>query len=464
MTADNAQPHLERHISLAGAVALVVGAVIGAGIYVLVGEIGEQTGSALWLTFVIAMVISLVGVIPLIQLAGSLPRDGAGYFFSSRMINPFVGTLVSYWVILGAASSTCIVALTLAVYIQPVLNAVSPMPVSMNVAAVVVLVVFYCIYLVGVHLAMSLQIIMAAQFVLALTLYGVLGVFSVTLEFGLAPAQGTEGLLTGILLCYSTCMGFQVVAEMGEEVVNARRNIPLALLIGGAIVVLIYIVVGQVYMSHFPDHPEVPMDPDITLTDTASSFMPAWLVWFLGLGAFTAGFTSLNAAAIALPREFFAQARDGILPAWFGRISPRTKTPQNAITVYFLFVCLMLLSGQNEDFYGVSAAIGIMVMSALLCVSGLLLPFKFPEHYRSAYIVFPVWLLGLCTVFTVLFSLFFMGVVISELPYVAAVYGAWTVLVCVYYIVRTRTWTEQQWAYSKSLLEEEAGEHPGIPD
>ena len=452
------QTELKRHISLAGAVALVVGAVIGAGIYVMVGEIGHQTGSALWLAFLIAMSMSLVGVIPLIQLAGSLPRDGAGYFFSSRMLHPFAGVLVSYWVILGAAASTCVVALTLGVYLQPVLSALLPFDISLNAAAVVVCVLFWIIYLFGMQLAMSLQVVMAAQFVLALGMYAVVGLMHVSLDIGITPPYGLGGFLPGILLCYSTCMGFQVIAEMGEEVIDARRNIPLALLIGGAIVALIYIVVGQVYMSHFPDHPEVEMDPSVTLSATAAMFMPGWMQWFLGLGAFTAGFTSLNAAAIAIPREFFAQSRDGMLPPWFGRLSPRTHAPQNAVTIFFVFVCVLLLSHQSKDFYGLSAAIGILVMSAILCVASLRLPKLYPEHYRSAYIVFPMGLLLACTVVTVLVSLFFGAVVLYEMPVVAAVYAVWTVMVCVLYFARTREWDAADWARAKSLGHGESGE------
>jgi len=452
------QAELKRHISLPGAVALVVGAVIGAGIYVMVGNIGYQTGSALWLAFLIAMLMSLVGVIPLIQLAGSLPRDGAGYFFSSRMLHPFAGVLVSYWVILGAAASTCVVSLTLGVYVQPVLSALLPFEVTLHIAAIVVCVLFWIIYLFGMQLAMSLQVIMAAQFVLALGMYAVVGMMHVSLDIGITPPYGLGGFLPGILLCYSTCMGFQVIAEMGEEVIDARRNIPLALLIGGAIVALIYIVVGQVYMSHFPDHPQVEMDPTVTLSATAAIFMSPWMLWFLGLGAFTAGFTSLNAAAIAIPREFYAQSRDGILPAWFGRISPRTHAPQNAVTVFFVFVCAMLASHQSQDFYGLAAAIGILVMSAILCVASLRLPTLYPDHYRSAYIVFPFWLLLLCTLLTVLVSLFFGAVVLFEMPIVAAVYAVWTVLVCAFYLVRTRGWGEADWARATSLGHGERGE------
>ena len=96
---------LQRTIGLAGASALVVGGVIGAGIFVMVRDIGALAGPAIWLSFVVAIAVSMIGVIPLIQLAGALPTAGAGYMFASRMLTPYLGVMVSAWVLLGGACS-----------------------------------------------------------------------------------------------------------------------------------------------------------------------------------------------------------------------------------------------------------------------------------------------------------------------------------------------------------------------
>ncbi len=447
-------PKLARNISLAGAIALVVGGVVGAGIYVMVADIGAKAGSALWLAMVVAMVMSLVGVIPTVQLAGALPRDGVGYFVSSRMLNTFLGAMVSYWVIIGAAASTCVVSITLAHYLQSPLNALLPLDLSLHLTGVIILFIFWAVLQVGVHLAMSLQIIMALQFITALLLYAFFGVMHVPMEISITPPLGMGDFFAAILLSYTLCMGFQVVAEMGEEIVDARRNIPRALIIGGALVCVIYITVGQVFISHFPDHPATPLDTTKTLTDTAVMFMPAGLVLYLSLGAITAGITSLNAAAIAISREIFAQSRDGLLPAWIGKVSARTHAPQNAVSVYFLFVTLLLLGHQSKDFYGMAAAIGILCMSAVLGVACLVLPRKYPDYYKAAYIVFPYWLLVFCTIFTVLVALFFCVVVLMEQPWVAVLYAAISLLAAIHYVARTRGWTETDWARTKSLLEE----------
>lgn len=449
-------PQLQRSITLSGAIALVVGAVVGAGIYVMVADIGALTGNALWLAFSAAMLISLIGTLPLIQLSGALPRDGAGWFFGSRMLGPAWGMLVSRLVILGGASSSCIVALTMARFILPALPEGTPV----RLLAFAILAGFFGIYQLGVRLAMGLQVVMAAQLVVALAIYAVAGAAHGHLDFAFQSPAGMGGMLLATVLCYTTCMGFQVVAELGEEIQDARRNIPLALLIGGAIVAVMYIVVGTVFVSSVPyeaytgDNAKLAIRP--TISTSAATFLSGGWVWFIGVGAWSAGLTSLNAAAIAIPREWFSQARDGVAPSWLARISPRTHSPNNAVALYVVLVCLLLGAGGlsemlglnlglDVDFYGLMAAIGIQGTSAILCLAGLALPKRYPDRYRAAYIVFPRPVLWACAILTGLFSLAFLGILALEKPIVLAAYAAWIALGVVLYRRNTRHFTPADW-------------------
>ncbi len=438
---------LRRTITLSGSIALVVGGVVGAGIFVLVRDVGAQAGGAIWLAFAIAILVSLVGVLPVIQLAGALPRAGAGYVFSSRLLSPFAGVMTSYWVILGGGASTSVVSLTLAVYVRDYL----PFGVPVPILAMSILLLFYLVYLVGVRLAMSLQVLMALQFVIALVIYGVAGLLLTDVEVALVPPRGAGAFLMAVLLCYSMCLGFQVIAEMGEEIRNARRTIPLALLIGGGVVAAIYIVVGVVFVGSIPYDPEVYGNLRAPLGESAGLFLPVWFIPFLELGALTAGLTSFNAAALALPRELFAQARDGVMPAWLGRISARTHAPQNAITAFFLFVAALLAAGWDTEFYGYLAAVGILIMSSVMCVAALRLGRVFPERYAAAYIRFPRPLMVVCTVITVIVSLGFTLVVWFEAPGVIGVYAVWTALVAAYYLIRRRFFTAEDLARLRVL-------------
>lgn len=444
--------HLQRSIGLAGATAIVVGGVIGAGIYVMVAPIVANAGPTLWLAFLTAMLVSFFGVIPLVQLAGAIPGAGAGFLYTSRLLSPRLGFLTSAWVILGGGASTSVVAITLAQYVQPLL----PVALSTHTVAIGVVLAFYLLLQFGMQLAISFQVVLAIQFVIALCVYGLVGAFHTTdLNLGLTPPQGWGGFGVAVLLSYATCLGFQVIAELGEEIKNAKRNIPLALIIGGAIVTFIYILVGTVFISTVNTDAEYLNNLQQPLSTSAKAFLSPFWIHFLGLGAIGAGLTSLNAAAISLPREFYAVSRDGLLPPSLSRVSPRTHAPQRAVTIYFGFVVLLLLTHQSEDLYGMMAAVGILTMTVVIAFASLNLEQRFPEEYAKAYIQFPRPVLIGCLSIATLASVGFCAVVLYEVPQVAGVYLVWTVLVLFAYRYYGGQMSEEGFARLRELPEQE---------
>ena len=322
---------LGRHIGLGGGIALVIGGVIGMGIYALIAAVGAQAGTGLWVAFILAIVISGIGVAPLVQIVSALPRAGGGYLFASRLLHPLVGILTSFWALFGGTCLTAMVALSLAGYITPYL----PGNLPVRMVAIALPILFYILYLFNLRLATSLQVLLVAQLVVALLGYGVVGAAKFDLSFSVDMPQGVGGLIMASILCYSVCIGFQAIAEMGEEMQNPRRNIPLSLVIGGSVVLVIYIVVGAVFINSMPYDFESINTMSAPLMQSGKRFLPGYWILFLSLGALSAGLTSFNAGAIALPRELLAQARDELLPGFLGHIHPRTQTPLNAVTVYF---------------------------------------------------------------------------------------------------------------------------------
>ena len=124
---------------------------------------------------------------------------------------------------------------------------------------------------------------------------------------------------------------------------------------------------------------------------------------FILLGAVSAGITSLNAGAIALPRELFSQARDNIIPSYFQKINPRTKTPLRSVAAFFVIVIFLLALGQildltgalssfqkSIDFYASMAVCGIMILTIFVSIASTRLPKKYPEMYQKAYFKIPV--------------------------------------------------------------------------
>lgn len=447
MADSSSAPHLERNIGLTGATALVVGAVVGAGIFVLIGDISDASGGAIWLAFAIAIAVSISNAVPLVQLASALPRAGAGYFFASRLTTPMIGTITSMWILLGGACSTCVASLAFGEYVVAV-TVPEPSHHWVYGCSIGVVILFYLVYLFGVRLAMGIQVVFAAQLILAFIIYCAVGLTKVDIQATLVPPGGfsAEFLIT-LVLCYNTCLGFGILAEIAEEVKDASRNIPIALLLGGIIVGGLFILIGMVYQASFAlvdSHPEEIAAP---LGYSAALFLSGPLVAFLGLGAITAGLTSINAGAVALPREIFAQARDGILPAWFGHVDARTHTPLNAVTTFIIMVVAFMglgwIMNLTIDHFSYVTVVGILVATSAICVASLWLRRRYPEELAAAYVQLPQWLIVGCTLLTVVASVGLALLMFMEAPPVIIIFTALTIVSAIYHKQRVK-WLEKQ--------------------
>ena len=307
------------------------------------------------------------------------------------------------------------------------------------------------LYLFKLHVANWVQIVMVILKVLALGVFAAVGLFVVQnpVQLTFTSPQGISGMVLAIVLCYSACMGFQVIAEMGEEIKNPKRNIPLSMVIGGIIVLVIYIVVGAVFTSSIPYDYDALMKMKSPLLDSANTFLaPGWVA-FIGFGALFAAVTAINAAAIALPREFVSQSRDDLLPRAFGKVDHRTLTPLNGVGIYFLVVVLLLLLqfiGIDIDFYGVLAAVGILLMTVIAACVVVNLPTRYPEEYKKSFIkISRPWLIVLA-----------VATAVTSIPFIIAVlfdYKNTVLMVCIligltalfiiYYLLRVR-WLKKQ--------------------
>lgn len=440
---------LEGKIGLPGGIALVVGGVIGMGVYAMIPSIAAKSGEAVWLSILIAMVVSLLSVLPLIQLSSALPVAGGGYMWCSRMLHPAVGLLVSWWAMIGGGSSVCVVATGLADMLMPFV----PFTISVHLLAALLIISFYFTYFFGIRLLTTLQLLMSVQLVIALAAY----TFFI---FGSGDAELTVGMPTNpkfafsIILAFNVCIGFQIITEMGEDIKDAKKNIPLSLLFGSIIIILIYLAISFSYVSVVGlDNLEAALESNSPLMNSAEPYLSPFWLWFLGLGGIFAGLTSFNAGAIALPRELFSQARDMALPESFAKLTPGTKSPMRAVTLFFAVVVFFLVSGHfldssgtlekfnfsnPIDFYGFMAVCGIMLLTVFISVAAFRLPKLFPDHYSNAYFKLSKPALYTLVGISVLTSAAFVLLLGTESLLIPIIYSLFTVLILAYFFYRKK--------------------------
>lgn len=401
---------LQRNIGLVGGVSIVVGSVIGMGAFVLLPIVCSLAGAAAWLAILLAVGVSVVSMIPLIQLGMALPVAGGGYEYGRRLLSEGWGVMLSWWGILGGVGALALVSYGL---VESFVEFI-PDGISLHLVALTVVFAFFLLQRIGLRMLAAVQVALVLQMFAALLIFGFGGLMAE--GHGFTPAMPSDpSFALALAVAFNVCLGFQVVVELGEEMRLPERNMLRALLIGAAAVLVVYLLLVAAY-THLVGVEGLSSKPDII--STALPFLPAPLVTFLRFGIVAAALTSFNGTAIAIPREIFAQGRGRVLPALVAKVDA-SGNPRNAVTLYFALVMGLLSLGAVLDafgvlpsvfgsdvieFYGFITVSGILMLTVGLSISAWLLPKRMAECYRSAPVRFNPVLLRAAIIFSSIFN------------------------------------------------------------
>jgi APA family basic amino acid/polyamine antiporter len=437
---------LKNKIGLLGGVGIVTGGVIGMGTYALIPGIVANAGPAAWLAISIALVVSILSVLPLIQLSSAMPIAGGGFEYCRRLLSPYAGFLVSWLAVIGGACSISLISTALAQQFQEYI----PFGIPPHIAAMCFVAAFYLFYLLGLQIVTMVQVILCLQLLVALFMYFIPILFSRHFTI-YATLPETPNFVLAVILAFNICLGFQIIIELGEEMKNPSRNIPMALMIGGGIILFVYLSVCFAYIySVGLEH----TSEKIKLITTALPYYGVVGIAFIKMGVISSGLASYSGGAIALPRELFAMARAEALPEYFHHVDV-SGNPSRAVGLFFCIVLLIMGVGNilehtgiietyfgpdMVEFYGFMAIFGIMIMTIVLSLAALRLPKLMPVEYAAAYIRLPRWLLyGLCIV-SIISSVFLIVVIMTK------------IIVLWMYLVILALVTALYYAYSKRRI------------
>jgi basic amino acid/polyamine antiporter, APA family len=393
--------HFEKKLGVAGAISITVGAVIGVGIFVIIGPIGANTGPWMTLAFLAAAVPAIVGTVVSVALGSTIPADGGGYYYSKSLFGSYAGVVASALIVIGALGSITAVSVGISdyfIYFWPGLPRIG--------AAIGIILFTWLINWIGIMASEKLQIAMVVQFLIAFAV-----VLIVALAKGVHPdfsqplPAGTGGLIQAAVLAMMTYTGFNILGEMGDEVENPRRNIPIVIAVGLVIIIACYVALGWV-VSGALSAAEMKASK-VALLDAVKGWFPGWFIYYLNLAALTAGLTSINAVFLAVPREFSALAEDGILPKWIMHFNPERQTFPRGIAVTAIAGCLGTVLNLNPDLYSLVCVSGLMLANAMFSAGSLRLFSLFPEQVASAPITIKKWWLYPAAVLSTIASLAF---------------------------------------------------------
>ncbi|UCE29993.1 MAG: amino acid permease [Candidatus Bathyarchaeota archaeon] len=318
-----------------------VGIILGAGIYVLIGEAAGIAGNSVWLSFGIgAMVASLTGL-SYAELSSIFPRDAAEYVYVKIACGcEILSFMVGWLTILTGIVSASTVALGFAGYLQGLFGF------PRVFAALILIVLLSYINFLGIKESTRMNILFTLVEVAGLALLVAIGLGSLGHANLLEAPNGYSGILSAAALIFFAYLGFEDIVNIAEETEKPEKTIPKALILSVLITTSLYVLVASVSVNL--------VDWQTLGASNAPLAFAASQV--LGENAFSvmsiiALFATSNTVLIMLvvgSRMIYGMAKEGAFPRVLSRVDPRKETPRPAILATMLASMIFLLMGDLE--------------------------------------------------------------------------------------------------------------------
>lgn len=444
---------LQRKVGLFEAVAMITGLVVGASIFVLVPTLTGMTGPSVYLCYALAAIPALFVVLYQIQLTGTLPVTGANYVTVTRVMNPAWGAIISFSAVLSLIASNVLVSVGFGQYVTAFIQSFNPaFSINPLILPMACLLFFSLINFLGVGIASVAQGIMFMAFVIGMVIFGIVGSAHYN-PVNMTPmfTGGALMFIVAIVLASFSWSGLVALADIGGEVKNPRRNLPLALIIAFLIVLVLYVLQPFALVASMGAADAAKAGSPAIMID-AGKLMPGWGIWVVFIAAMGAMLTTVNALVWSAGRDLLAWARDGLFPKAVGHVHPKFKTPDLAILIVTILELAGVLIAATVDKYALASVLALMVIQIIGAYCVLRIPKKLPDLYKKSLFKFNGfwrWVTFIGTVITSGFILL-MGIVLDMMDDKGnPTKTPWTVAVFVGVLVIGVIWYYSRKAYLK---------------
>ncbi|MDQ0726098.1 APC family permease [Microbacterium sp. W4I20] len=336
---------LARRLTLADAVAIGLGSMIGAGVFAVWAPAIGVAGSGILIALAIAAVVAYCNATASAQLAAAHPVAGGTYAYARAEIGPWWGFIAGWSFVIGKIASCAAMAMTFAAYAAP-----AGWQVPVAVVAVAALAAVNCF---GVTRTALLTRILVVCSLLGLAVVVAAGLGSASSSSPAPlPAATAYGVLQGAGLLFFAFAGYARIATMGEEVVDPARTIPRAIVLalGGAIVVYALVGVSVVLVLGADVIGSPAPLADLLVTAGWPALEPV-----VRVAAAAASLGALLALLTGIGRTTLAMARESDVPRFLAKIDARHQVPQRAEIAVGVVVIAIVLVADLRDAIGFSS-------------------------------------------------------------------------------------------------------------
>ncbi|CAM5623570.1 MULTISPECIES: amino acid permease [Streptomyces] len=385
---------LRRSLGLWQLTMISIGATLGTGIFVVLGDAVPKAGPAVTLAFVIAGLTALFSALSYAELAGSIPVAGSSYSYAYATMGELVAWVCGWCLVLEYGVSVAAVAVGWGEYLNELLDgtlgvtipaALSSAPGEggvINLPALIVVLLAMVLLLGGARESARANTIMVCVKIAALVLFCAIGVtgFKSGNYADFMPLGITGVSAAGATLFFSY-IGFDAASTAGEEAKDPKRDLPRAIMLSLIIVTALYVLVAAVAVGAWNwkkfDGSEAALAG--IMNDVSGQTFWGTL---LALGAVISIASVVLTVLYGQTRILFAMARDGLVPKALGRIHPKTGAPRLNTVIVSLFcgaLAALIPLGKLVD----ATSIGTLFAFGLVNIAVIVLRVRRPELERA---------------------------------------------------------------------------------
>lgn len=365
---------LERSLSLWEVTLMSIGIILGAGIYVVIGEAAGLTGNSLWISFIIGAVVATFTGLSYAELCSRFPKAGAEYVYVKNSFGKTPAWLVSWLIIAGNIIGGATVALGFSNYFSALFHTpIIPI-------AIAVLLLCGIILILGIKETASVTILFTIIEAIGLVIIIFIGLQ----KFGdvdyLQLTNGVKGIIEGGVLIFFSYLGFQGITHLAEETKQPEKNIPKAIILSIIITTIIYILVAIAAVSVIPGQDLANEGaPLARIAETA--FGQNSFILLSGIALFSTFNTALM-MLLSGSRLVYGISNEKALPEIFSKVSKRTLAPWVAVTGIVIAAIFFLFTG---DLRSIASLTNFTVFSVFIIINATLIFLRVKKPVKEGF-------------------------------------------------------------------------------
>jgi basic amino acid/polyamine antiporter, APA family len=327
---------LKKNLTFIDVFCISTGAMISSGIFILPGLAFARVGPSVFISYFIAGILALMGILSVIELSTAMPKAGGDYFFINKSLGPFIGTISGFfsWLALSLKSAFAIIGISEIIFIVAGVNVL--------VSSVILCLCFMFLNILGVKEASKLQVFLVAGLLVLMVLYVLVGLPKInTTHFQPLVPHGYNQIFITAGFIFISFGGLLKISSVSEEIKNPQKNIPLGMITSVIAVTMLYTLTIIVAVGTLNS---VSLSGSLTpIADSAKNIFgtPGFVI--ISVAGLLAFITTANAGIMSASRYPLALSRDKLLPQSISKVNKKFQTPVVSIIITGFFIIISLL-------------------------------------------------------------------------------------------------------------------------